>query len=60
VSRCCEKLEAEAAAVREPRERGTFAIGSRYRATASEDVTADIIVCVCVCVCVCVIVNCKV
>jgi hypothetical protein len=41
--------------VREPRGRGTAAVGSRYRATASEDVTVDTSVCVCVCVCV---VNC--
>jgi hypothetical protein len=43
--------------VREPKGRGTFAVGSRYRATASEDVTVNTSVCVCVCVCV--IVNCK-
>jgi hypothetical protein len=42
--------------VREPRRRGTSAVGSRYRATASEGVIVD----TCVCVCVCVIVNCEV
>jgi hypothetical protein len=34
-----------------------FTIGSRYRATASEDVTVNTSV---LCVCVCVIMNCKV
>jgi hypothetical protein len=36
VSCCCEKLVAEAGDIREPRERGTSAVGSRYQATASE------------------------
>jgi hypothetical protein len=38
--------------VREPRGRETSAVGSRYRATASEDVTVDTSVYVYVCVCV--------
>jgi hypothetical protein len=32
--------------LREPRGTGTSAVGSRYRATASEDVTVDTGVCV--------------
>jgi hypothetical protein len=40
--------------VRETRGMGTSNVSSRYRATASEDVTVDTTVCVCVCVCVCV------
>jgi hypothetical protein len=43
-----------------PEVKGTSAVRSRYRATASEDVTLDTSVCVCVCVCGWVIVNCKV
>jgi hypothetical protein len=41
VSRCCEKLVAEAGTVRELRGRRMTVVGSRYRATASEDVTLD-------------------
>jgi hypothetical protein len=33
--------------VPEPIRKGTSAVGSRYRATASEDVTVDGSVCVC-------------
>jgi hypothetical protein len=43
---CCEKLVAEAGVVREPRGKGTSAIGSRYGATTSEDLTIDTNVCV--------------
>jgi hypothetical protein len=39
--------------VRELRGRGTSAVESRYKATASEDVTVETNVCVCVCVCAC-------
>jgi hypothetical protein len=39
--------------VRETRVRETFAVGSHYQATASEDVTVNTSACVCVCVCVC-------
>jgi hypothetical protein len=39
VSCCCEKLSP--VRVRESRVRGKPAVGSRYRATASEDVTVD-------------------
>jgi hypothetical protein len=35
--------------VREPRGRGTSLVESRYRATASEDLSVDNSVCVCVC-----------
>jgi hypothetical protein len=57
----CELLLLEAGSwgperVREPRGRGTFAFGSRYRATASKDVIVDTSECVCVCVAV----NCNV
>jgi hypothetical protein len=59
VSCCCEKLEAEAGIFREPRGRGTSVVGSRYRATASDDVTVETSVCLCVCVFLCVILNCE-
>jgi hypothetical protein len=36
--------------IREPRGRGTLAVGSRYQATTSVDVTVETNVCVCVCV----------
>jgi hypothetical protein len=41
VSCCCYRLVAGSRTVREPRVRGTSAVGSRYRATASNDVTVD-------------------
>jgi hypothetical protein len=47
VSRCREKPVAEGLRSREPRERGTSVVGSRYRTTASEDVTVNTVVCVC-------------
>jgi hypothetical protein len=46
VSCCCEKLVAEAGDRSGTRGRGPSAVGSRYRATASEDVTVDTNVCV--------------
>jgi hypothetical protein len=52
VNCCCEKLVDEVGTVREPRGRGMSAVGSRYRATASEDVTVDTRVGVCVGGCV--------
>jgi hypothetical protein len=45
VSCCYENLVAEAGDSSGPRGRGTSAIGSRYRATASEDVTLHTGVC---------------
>jgi hypothetical protein len=43
---CCEKLVAEAGDSSETRGKGTSSVESRYRATASKDVTMDINVCV--------------
>jgi hypothetical protein len=51
VSCCYEKLVAETG-------KGTSVVESRYRATASEDVTLGTSVCMCVFVCI--IMNCKV
>jgi hypothetical protein len=48
---CCGPVVMKPGTVREPRGRRMFAVGSRSRVTASEDVTEDTSVCV--------IVNCK-
>jgi hypothetical protein len=45
VSCCCENLADEAGDISESRGRGTSAVGSRYRATTSQDVTVDTSVC---------------
>jgi hypothetical protein len=42
---CCEKLVAEAGDITGNRRWRTSAVGSRYRATAREDVTVDTSVC---------------
>jgi hypothetical protein len=52
VSCWCEELVAEAGDSSGTLRNGHFAVGSRYQATASEDVNVDISVCVCVCVCI--------
>jgi hypothetical protein len=56
VTRCYEKLVAEAGDRLGIRGRAMSANGSRCQATTSEDVTLDASVCVCVCV----VVHCKV
>jgi hypothetical protein len=47
---CCDKLVAEAGDSSGTQRKVTFAVGSRYRATASEHVTVDTSVCVYMCV----------
>jgi hypothetical protein len=37
VSCCCEKLVTEPGTIREPRERGASAVGSRYQTKTGED-----------------------
>jgi hypothetical protein len=45
VSCCCEKLVAEAGDSSGTQKKGMSAVESRYRATASEDVTVDTSMC---------------
>jgi hypothetical protein len=52
VSCCCEKMVTEAVDSSGTQGKGKSAVGSRYRATANEDVTVDANMCV--------IVNCNV